>query len=55
MIKGPAFMQLLVEGNSFECVFITYHDVSHSNIECVDMMIAEGCQINGKDKLGRYI
>lgn len=34
---------------------ITYHDVSHSNIECVDMMIAEGCQINAKDKLGRYI
>ena len=24
-----------------------------SNIECVDLMITEGCQINARDKLGR--
>ena len=27
---------------------------SFRNVECVDLMIAEGCAINVKDKLGRY-
>ena len=29
--------------------------LSFRNVECVDLMINEGCSINAKDKLGRYV
>lgn len=32
---------------------IKFHPFFTRNIECVDMMIGEGCQINARDKLGR--
>ena len=35
------------------CVIVLYCCHGDRNIECVDMMISEGCQISARDKLGR--